>query len=101
MAYLHSRGIVHRDLKPENILLTSEGIVRIGDFGISSQARRQAAQASARRLGELSYQAALEGRATDAVEAAATPHDQQKSEGLLEVGGTLMYMAPEVGAAQY
>ena len=34
VAYLHDHGIVHRDLKPGNIF-TDEGVVKIGDYGLS------------------------------------------------------------------
>jgi hypothetical protein len=34
LAYLHDRGIVHRDLKPGNVF-SDEGIVKIGDYGLS------------------------------------------------------------------
>lgn len=34
VTYLHDHGIVHRDLKPANIF-ADEGIVKIGDYGLS------------------------------------------------------------------
>lgn len=33
--YIHSKSILHRDIKLDNILLTSEGDIRICDFGVS------------------------------------------------------------------
>jgi cyclin-dependent kinase 8/11 len=33
--YLHSQHILHRDLKPANILVTSSGVVKIADLGLS------------------------------------------------------------------
>lgn len=33
--YLHFNWILHRDLKPNNLLVNSEGVLKIGDFGLA------------------------------------------------------------------
>jgi hypothetical protein len=61
----HSRGVVHRDVKPDNLFVTTDGIVKLMDFGL------------AKRL------ASMEGESTGDMTVAGF------------IGGSPAYMAPE------
>lgn len=37
LSFIHERGFLHLDLKPANIFISFEGVLKIGDFGMSVQ----------------------------------------------------------------
>ncbi|WP_435020690.1 serine/threonine-protein kinase [Tundrisphaera sp. TA3] len=56
VAYLHDHGIVHRDLKPANLFM-EEGVVKIGDYGLSKMISSQPASHHSESIGTCHYMA--------------------------------------------
>ena len=38
LEFAHQQGVVHRDVKPANVLMTSDGTLKVADFGIAKAA---------------------------------------------------------------
>ena len=54
--YAHSKGFVHRDLKPSNIIISTEGVAKIMDFGISkSMFESQGITKTGTKIGTILY----------------------------------------------
>ena len=73
--YVHTQKLVHRDLKPSNIYFSSEGVIKIGDFGLVTDDK-------------------LSSRG-DLGEAGDHQHDHHHHGQHTDQVGTLTYMSPE------
>ncbi len=56
VGYLHDHGVVHRDLKPANVFLEN-GIVKVGDYGLSKNLSGSRRTANTQSVGTVHYMA--------------------------------------------
>jgi serine/threonine-protein kinase len=61
----HARGIIHRDIKPDNVIVTTDGVVKIVDFGLAKLNAGDDITRSGATIGTVAYMSPEQVRSSD------------------------------------
>jgi serine/threonine-protein kinase len=70
LAAAHEAGLVHRDVKPQNLLLRSDGVLKLGDFGVAVGLESTRLTMAGTVLGTAAYLAPEQARGEEVTAAA-------------------------------
>jgi serine/threonine-protein kinase len=70
LAAAHEAGLVHRDVKPQNLLLRTDGVLKLGDFGVAVGLEGTRLTIAGTVLGTAAYLAPEQARGEDVTAAA-------------------------------
>jgi eukaryotic-like serine/threonine-protein kinase len=67
LAIAHANGVVHRDVKPDNLFLSSQGMLKVLDFGLAKLDRMDGLTSAGTIVGTLEYMSPeqIRGQAVD------------------------------------
>jgi serine/threonine-protein kinase len=90
LAKAHANGIVHRDVKPANLMVTSDGFLKIVDFGIAKLMDVTGPTQTGTTLGTVSYMSPeqVEGKPADQKSDVSTRCSQARGRSRATVTGS-------------
>ena len=110
LAAAHAAGLVHRDVKPQNLLLGTDGVLKLGDFGIAVGREGTRLTLAGTVLGTAGYLAPEQARGEQVTAAAdiyavgavlyelLTGEPARTAESLADLGSDDGFRAPDLAA---